>query len=174
MRRKTKKNTRGPQLRTLTWSILLSSKTLSGKGSSASSAQSIGLQPGFYQTDINIHNPSFQNTNATIVKKFVLAQPEVFDQPLPIIQVVPAVPSPYVLRWAILKPDAAMRLDCKSEILPMLFGHGSNVSVAKGFVVIYSDVGNLDVWTEYTSLGATTGSTPAVEIVLIDPKPFTP
>jgi hypothetical protein len=141
----------------------------------SSDAQLIGLEPGFYQTDINIHNPSYSKTAVPIIKKFVLALPEDVGPP-PAFQVVPAVPpSPYVLRYALLQPDAAMRLDCR-EILSLLSTGGVSLKVAKGFVIIISDKsgGNLDVWAEYTSLGATVGSTPSLEIVTINPKPFTP
>ncbi len=147
-------------------------KFLCNLGTDASHAQNIGLEPGFYQTDINIHNPSFQASNATIVKKFVLAVPEEVGPP-PAIQTVPAVPSPYVLRWAILQPDAAMRLDCR-EILGLVSPAGTLLTFGKGFVILYSDTGRLDVWAEYTAANSSGFGVVAVEIVKIPPAPFIP
>jgi len=164
---------------TPTWAYAV--KFLCNTGSSASAATTIGLEPGFYQTDINIHNPSYSRTAVPIQMKFVLATPLSSSLgPPPATQIVPAVPSPYVLRQALLEPDAAMRLDC-TEILA-LFPSPAPLTVAKGFVIIYSDKsdakGSLDVWAEYTSLGPSAGApslqTPAIEIVTINPKPFTP
>lgn len=149
-------------------------KFLCNNAANATAASSIGLEPGFYDTDINIHNPSYSTTNASILKKFVLAMPENPKLGLPpATQIVPAVPSPYVLRQVILEPDAAMRLDC-NEILTVLSTLGTRLQVAKGFVIIYSNTNNLDVWAEYTSLGATAGSTPALDVVKVQPSPYAP
>ncbi len=150
-------------------------KFLCNNATNATAAWSIGLEPGFYDTDINIHNPSYSTTNASIVKKFVLAIPENSSLgPPPATQILPANPSPYVLRQAILEPDAAMRLDCR-EILTVLSTLGTRpLQVAKGFVIIYSNTNDLDVWAEYTSLGATAGSTPALDVVKIQPSPYVP
>ncbi len=147
-------------------------------------ASRIGLERGLYKTDINIHNPSFSKSDAPVVKKFILAGPENPRlEPPPATQTVTASPFPYVLRWAILKPDAAMRLDCFEIILlttqDCIVNLDSGVvlcatSAAKGFVMIYSDTDRLDVWAEYTTLGTTAGLPPSVAVVKIQPVPFTP
>ncbi len=146
-------------------------------------AGEIGLEDGFYQTDINIHNPSFSTTDASIVNKFTLATFRMFV-PSPGIQTYTAIPTPNVLRNAILKPDAALQFDCL-EIMHLLFPDlrgplvnchvedGKRFCLAKGFVIVYSDTDTLDVWAEYTTKGKGTDS-PALEIVKILPAPFIP
>jgi hypothetical protein len=143
--------------------------------SDASAAQGIGLEPGFYQTDINVHNPSTFKINEPIVKKFILAIPE-DNKPPPYQQVVNAIPSApnYAARWAILSPDAAIRLDC-SEILAVLsvISPGINLRVAKGFVIIYS-VDQLDVWVEYSAQNTSGFGVQTLEVVKVEPSPFVP
>ena len=149
------------------------------------SANLIGLVNGTYQTDINIHNPSFSKDNATVLKKFTLAQPEP-AQPAGQVQppFVPAFPpQPYVTKLVILGPDAAMRVDCK-EIFALLqpflcppAANGCLVTAFKGFVEIISNRSNLDVVAEYsaesyTSIGVSTGI--SLDVVRVSPQPFTP
>jgi hypothetical protein len=99
-------------------------------------ASGIGLAPGNYWTDINVHNPSYQKVNASITQKFVAAYPSMPYLP-PVL--------PYVLVSMKLGPDAAMRLDCSSNpIVP-----GPLIPV-KGFVMLYSNI-KLDVVAEYTA-----------------------
>jgi hypothetical protein len=111
-------------------------------------SESIGLEPGFYQTDINIHN-SYYSTNVTVMKVFVMALNES--------TFVPAMPTPYAVRWTVLGPNAVMRLDC-GEILQVLSeSSDTEITTAKGYVILYTSYAPsknpLDVWVEYTSEG---------------------
>jgi hypothetical protein len=155
-------------------------------GESAGGAALLGLEPGLYQTDINIHNPSFQRTIANFTKKFILATPEQSPNgapppPPPSIQNISPVPSPYVLLWARLLPDAAVRLDCReifTLLEPAALQQGLPPGVAKGFVEIISD-SPLDVWAEYSTqcfsaAGSQCSGAPAVNVVKIPPQAFTP
>jgi len=139
-------------------------------------AKNLGLAPGFYYTDINIHNPSYDTATVNLVLKFVIALPE--D---PNFGVSPSSPQQvtynngeaYSLRYVSLGPDAAVRIDC-SSILNALATDAprscGTCSLAKGFVVIYptgcpppassavvppcktiSNNSQLDVWSEYAS-----------------------
>jgi hypothetical protein len=139
---------------------------------SASDAGSIGLESGLYQTDINVHNPSFGTQNEQIVKKFVLAVNESqYASTPPNNQVINANPTPYALRWAILQPDAAMRLDC-GEILSVLNPHPTSpFTTAKGFVIIYS-IDPIDVWVEYTVQSPSGGV--SLVVLQVQPDKYTP
>jgi hypothetical protein len=132
-------------------------------------ALKIGLVTGIYWTDINIHNPSYQQTPAQLWKKFVLATPEpqtVFPNPGTVV----ATPNPYKLQADILSPDAAMRVDC-SAILRQISPAGAQITTAKGFVIIYSSV-SLDVIAEY-SAGSSAGVT-SLQVQPITGNPVTP
>jgi len=148
-------------------------KFLCNLSPSPSAASTIGLEPGFYQTDINIHNPSFSKASVTLAEKFVVATPENVGPP-PDNQFVPANPSPYVIRWVTLGPDAAVRIDC-SQILSYLGPAQGNVT--KGFVMIYSQLrpgaaaNRVEVWAEYSAQSPEWAS-PSLQLVQVQPTPF--
>jgi hypothetical protein len=136
-----------------------------------------GLAPASYFTVINVHNPSFQKTNVTLIEKFVLDEPltdpHVYVHPNASQYWTASPPSPwltpssslYALRVATLGPDAATRIDC-NDIRAMV-NHAVNASsvccnenqfpYVIGYVEIIttkpiSSPGLLDVWVDYTSL----------------------
>jgi hypothetical protein len=141
---------------------------------SPSAASSIGLEPGLYDTDINIHNPSFSASNLTLVEKFVVATPQSGSLgPPPNVQTVSAVPSPYVIREVTLGPDAALQINC-AQILSYL---GITSGTAKGFVMIYTGVApapasQATVWAEYSA--AAQGGTSSLQVVQIQPTGYVP
>ncbi len=128
-------------------------KFVCNSASTTTNASSIGLEPGYYDTLINIHNPSFSASSLTIVEKFVLSTPQNASLgSTPASQDVPANPTPYVDREVTLGPDAAVQINC-AQILAYL---GVNGSAADGFVVIYSpqkttSAANADVWVGYSA-----------------------
>jgi hypothetical protein len=96
-------------------------------------AENIGLVPGEYKTDINVHNPS-HSANITILKKFVVSTPETAGPTTPVTR----------LARITLFPDGAIFMDCV-EILNLFTSAvqgiaGCNLFVPscalKGFVVI--------------------------------------
>ena len=153
----------------------------------------MGLAPGYYFTDINVHNPSYLIHNDTLLVKFVLATPEPTSQAGTKIPFVPADPTPYALQTVKLGPDAAIRIDCR-EIISVLFpASAGTVSIqhAKGFVIIYTTKpitapGLLDVWAEYTTTGVFTctdqdsfgericATAPSLEVVQVQRSVFVP
>ena len=155
-------------------------------GQDPNEALQIGLAPGFYYTDINVHNPSYSITSANIEKKFVVATPEDPNQGITQPQIIQADPTPYALREVILRPDAAMRIDC-NDILAVLHSKSPAappMTTAKGFVMIYSQIpiAFLDVFAEYstqatatcppTILGFECSAPPSIEVVQIFPSNF--
>ena len=100
-------------------------------------AEDIGLVPGEYKTDVNIHNGDF--VNAIVVKKFVVSVPE-----SPFVKGVPPA-----FASTVLAPDAAFRVDC-GEIAKKLSLHP--LQAAKGFLVMFSTTPLLDVIAEYSGL----------------------
>ena len=154
----------------------------------ASYAWKIGVEPGFYYTDIDIHNPSFSATNVTIALKFVNSTADVLQTP-PAIQWVPAKPSPYSMNWVKLGPNADLRLDCRQIIFYLTntptYG-GTQAGTAKGFVIIYTSVAAsknpLNVNVEYTTQSCYPGipvaycagppAPPTLSLVQVSPLPF--
>ncbi|MGD0477400.1 MAG: hypothetical protein ABSB29_04430 [Nitrososphaerales archaeon] len=133
-------------------------------------AQGLGLAPGFYYTDINVHNPSFAKHNATITQKLVVALPDAS----PSIPYVGASPNPYLVIPVTLGTDAAMRLDC-TYIMSLLQVPQPSLTYAKGFVILYTNI-KLDVVAEYTA-GALVAGLPSVvslDTQYIQPQSFTP
>jgi hypothetical protein len=110
-------------------------------------AESIGLVPGEYKTDINVHNPSFAAFNVTIKKKFVISQPESRFPQGGFVSARGFTAFASVL----LGPDAAVFIDCFDIILTFqqqgIFISGA----AKGFVLLIAPVSNLNVVAEYSS-----------------------
>lgn len=100
-------------------------------------AESIGLVPGEYKTDINVHNPG--PANVTIVKKFVLSVAE-----------SPFLPRANVTAFVktFAGPDVAFFITC-GEIQALL--RLPPLHAFKGFVILTTTVSNLDVVAEYTS-----------------------
>ena len=100
-------------------------------------AESIGLVPGEYKTDINVHNPG--PTNVTIVKKFVLSVAE-----------SPFLPTPANTAFSktFAGPDVAFFITCDEiqALLRLPAGHAF-----KGFAILQTTVSNLDVVAEYSS-----------------------
>ncbi len=170
----------------------------------SSAVIALGLEPGFYDTDINIHNPSFLNTNVTLVEKFIVAvgQSQDIKYSPPNILVVPAVPTPYVIRAVTLEPDAAVRISC-GPILAYLRTNSAlasentcgvpltsavtgtppvfkGLSTCKGFVMIYTDISptaanNLDVWAEYSVAGTSSSGVTSFDVkVQIQPTAYVP
>jgi hypothetical protein len=142
-------------------------------------AENIGLVPGEYKTDINVHNPSFAASNMTLKKKFVISQPErAFSQG-------GFVSAKGLTAFAsvLLGPDAAVFIDCV-DIFVTFSQQGVNLQTAKGFVVLIAPVSNLNVVAEYSSesFNSTSSCTPpcagstgvSLDIVTITAQPFVP
>ena len=118
-----------------------------------SAAQSIGLVPGEYKTDINVHNPSHSVT-LTIVKKFVFSVVEIAEPRTHLNATVRTV----------LQPDGAFFIDCV-DIFAQLSQGNPGIAVpsfGKGFVVLstlssagtvtgFSSPNSLDVVGEYSA-----------------------
>ncbi len=101
-------------------------------------AESIGLVPGEYMTDINVHNPSFSQSPLTVVKKIERSVPE-----------APSVKLTIAAKVATkMGPDASFFMNC-SEIYKVLQISGA----AKGFVIIVANTDKLDVVAEYSQIG---------------------
>lgn len=113
-----------------------------------SAAESIGLVPGEYKTDINVHNHNSTNT-VQITKKFVASVME----PLTNGSYVSVSNAKYLLTN--LGPDGAFRIDC-AEINGLLYPKGTTPqNTTKGWVILTTNVTinhppPLDVWAEYT------------------------
>jgi len=137
-----------------------------------------GLAPGTYSTTINVHNPSYSTYSQTVVKKFVLATPEVKNN-----QVIPPGITTTLrnVRNATIEPDGVMAITC-TDIERTL-----GVAPAEGMVMIYTtaiptklgttiDNSTLDVWafysTQYSLKCSTTTpcSPPSVETVQVLPS----
>lgn len=134
-----------------------------------SDALGLGLAPGMYYTDINVHNPSFSKVNATITQKLVVAEPEGLPG-----SYIRAVPNPYLMIPVTLGTDAAMRLDC-TYIMNALTGPGGLVgyTYAKGFVILYTNI-KLDVVAEYTVASSPAAGAPvSIDTQYIQPQSFT-
>lgn len=175
----------------------------SGKQGSASAAQQLSLEPGFYDTDINIHNPSYMTSNVTFTEKFIVAMPQNIGLGSPPDeQQVSPVPSPYALRTITLEPDAAIRLDC-SQILAYLAASSADqgttvcgipgdipihtpLYTCKGYVMIYTYVpmmtddpdaaaaNNLNVWVEYSATPSKTAGVSSLQVVQVQPTAYVP
>jgi hypothetical protein len=142
-------------------------------------AEDIGLVPGEYKTDINVHNPSFATSNVTLKKKFVISQREfLFPQG-------GFVSAKGLTAFAsvTLGPDAAVFTDC-FDIFATFRQQGVILQTAKGFVVLIAPVSNLNVVAEYSSesFNSTSSCTPpcagstgvSLDIVTITAQPFVP
>ncbi len=104
-------------------------------------AEKIGLVPGEYKTDINVHNPSFSVNTLGIKKKFILSVRE-----------SPNIPhTPKGFSSTVLGPNAAFFIDCE-EIYKVL---GLPPGPAKGFVELITTTTDLNVVAEYSSLAVT-------------------
>ncbi len=120
-------------------------------------AEDIGLVPGEYKTDINVHNPS-HSLNLTILKKFVVSVPE--PKPGAIFTNRIAFSSAFVF------PDGAFFIDC-NDIFSVFRASGVNICPTptqstcpvKGFVILsantagggFASANSLDVVAEYSS-----------------------
>jgi hypothetical protein len=128
-------------------------------------AETIGLVPGEYKTDINVHNPSFANQTLNLKKKLVVSIPE-----------SPSVNATRVAFLStVLGPDGAFFMSCP-EILSKLGIPTIGVPV-KGFLVIVTTTANLNVVVEYSSeslspTGVSTGI--SLEVQTISAGPFVP
>ena len=134
----------------------------------ATDATLVGLAPGFYYTDIDIHNPSSAAYSVTIEKQFTVETTGPTSTgaggsyPGP---TVTQSPSPSTVQYETLSPSAAVLIDC-SEILSLLSppSPSPSLTVAKGFVKILAfntgDNANptLDVWAEYTTQSCAAGT----------------
>jgi hypothetical protein len=145
-------------------------------------AEDIGLVPGEYKTDINVHNPSFANSNVTTKEKFVMSQDgRVFSQG-------GFVSAKGLTAFAsvLLGPDAAVFIDCV-DIFGTFSHQGLNLQTAKGFVVLTAPVSNLNVVAEYSSQSFNSTSTcnpptqasclstgTSLDVVTITAQPFVP
>jgi hypothetical protein len=142
-------------------------------------AEDIGLVPGEYKTDINVHNPSFANSNVTIKKKFVISQREfLFPQG-------GFVSAKGLTAFAsvVLGPDAAVFIDC-FDIFATFRQQGVVLQTAKGFVAVIAPVSNLNVVAEYSSQSFNSTSTCvpvncgstgiSLDVVTITAQPFVP
>lgn len=155
---------------------------------SDSFAVKLGLQPGYYGTDINLHNPSFTRSNVTFVENIVLSDPNfhgiAYVSPGP--QYFTAQPSPYLLRTVTLGPNAAARIDCY-DILKLLDAHYNNslwtTSYAIGFVEFITIKpipfpGMLDVWAEYTvrtcAILSNCSTGPTMQVMQVQPSQYVP
>src|SRR5713101_3638369 len=106
-------------------------------------ATGLGLVPGEYLTDINVHNPSFSTTTLNVTKDFIISIPE-FDLETGV--VARQINTSSVFASTLLGPDAAMRIDC-TEILH-LFHAGPGL---KGFVRLTTTTDKLYVVAEYAA-----------------------
>ncbi len=146
-------------------------------GFSARSAEAIGLVPGMYQTDINIHNPSFSASNVTISEKFTVS-----------IELGTAggfsPRGPTVFSSIVLAPDAGNMMECVL-IISEFRNQGVLVQFPlKGFVVLTAPVSNLNVVAEYSSQSFNSTSTcvpdscgstgTSLDVVTIAAQPFVP
>ncbi len=119
-------------------------------------AETIGLVPGEYKTDINVHNANL-TTSFTIKKEFVVSVPEA-----PIVG-----NNTKVLLATVLGPDGAFFIDC-ADILghlpgfcfPTPRGLICKQPTAKGYVVLTTDTPNLDVVAEYSALSVNATAAP--------------
>ncbi len=129
------------------------------------------LGPGFYFTDINVHNPSL--SNATLSKKLVEAFPEDFNQ---------SDPKPF--GKVVLRSDRAFRIDCNEVLANIGFPVCIHLCLRKGFVSIISTSPNLDVMAVYTvsdliptppgiSCCPSAGNTTSIEVETVLPKLLT-
>jgi hypothetical protein len=128
-------------------------------------AEAIGLVPGEYKTDINVHNPSFFNQTLTLNKKFVVSVPE-----------APFVNATRVaFIKTILAPDGAFFVDCREILATLGLPLGKPF---KGFLVIVTTTQNLNVVAEYSaeSFNANTGVSTGIslEVETIPSGPFIP
>ncbi len=119
-------------------------------------AETIGLVPGEYKTDINVHNANL-TTSFTIKKEFVVSVPEALS----------VGNNTKVLLATIVGPDGAFFIDC-SDILghlpgfcfPTPRGLICKQPTAKGYVVLTTDTPNLDVVAEYSALSVNATAAP--------------
>jgi hypothetical protein len=154
-----------------------------------STAVNMGLIPGIYYTDINIHNPSYQKANVTFVENFVLSDPSLHGREFPPnTQYFIAHPQPYALRTVTLGPNAATRIDCNDilNILSLAVGYNrSTYNTAIGFVELITtkpilSPGTMDVWVEYTAQSEclmtqpSCSSPPNLQVVQIQPSQYVP
>ncbi len=126
---------------TAKWICNIANPFFAGLPLDTNRAESIGLVPGEYKTDINVHNPNAGNV--TITKKIVASLAES--------QNVFNVPKGEA--FTLVGPDAAFRMDCLDIFLHLpcpLFCINSPIA-AKGFVSFFSSAPNLDVVAEYSS-----------------------
>lgn len=119
-------------------------------------AETIGLVPGEYKTDINVHNANL-TSSFTIKKEFIVAVSE-----------APSVGNnTKVLLATVLSPDGAFFIDC-ADILghipgfcfPSPRGLICKQPTAKGYVVLTTDTPSLDVVAEYTALSVNATAAP--------------
>lgn len=114
----------------------------------ASAAESLGLVPGEYKTDINVHNHNYTST-VSILKKFVVSVPE----PTMNNGMVTANNTKFLTTN--LGPDGAFRIDC-AEIMALLYNSTAAQRPTKGWVILTTNSTvnlppMLDVWAEYTA-----------------------
>ena len=133
------------------------------------SAESIGLVGGEYQTDINVHNPS-RSVNLTILKEFVVSSPE-----------QKAVFGAVAFARTFLQTEGAFFIHCGDIFSTfqnagiVLCPHINVTCAVKGFVIMdqlspvgtvgtgFSSPNSLDVVAEYSSHSfAPVGSTTAL------------
>ena len=154
-------------------------------GFSPLNAELIGLVPGEYKTDINVHNPSSSTTNATIRENFVISQAQYG------LEGVHFPPGPFVsskgetaFGFVTLGPNAALFIDCFAIYLAFFNNGIRNLGVAKGFAVLISSASDLNVVVEHSSqsfnststcLPPTCGSTgTSLEVESVPALPFVP
>jgi hypothetical protein len=138
--------------------------------------QATGLAPGYYETSINIHNPSYSKTTLGLEKKFVNSINETYN-PNP--RTAITITSTEYFSYQNLAPDAATVITCNE--ITGIFGY----TPVEGFVMIYTTSKTLDVWAAYTtqlcdmyysycpSVGTITS--PGITVVShIVPETFTP
>ncbi len=139
-------------------------------------AEQIGLVPGEYKTDINIHNPSFAASNVTIKKKFVVSSRE------PIQGFEGSGPEAF--SSVTLGADAGVFTDCLDIVLTFQ-NRGIPIALpAKGWLIIVAPVANLNVVAEYSSesFNSTSSCTPpfcgstgvSLDVITIPAQPFVP
>ncbi len=120
-------------------------------------AESIGLVPGEYKTDINVHNHNYTST-VSILKKFVVSVPE------PTVNNGMVTVNNTKFLTTNLGPDGAFRIDC-AEIMALLYNSTAAQRPTKGWVILTTNSTvnlppMLDVWAEYTAESFTNNNLP--------------
>lgn len=118
------------------------------------------VQPGTYETSINIHNSQIRSS-VTFVKKVVLA-PREGEEPSP----------PSKFRRDLVRPDFAEHVDCK--IIRSMLGPAGGAAFVEGFVVLIVLPSQGTVPTDLDVVGVYTVSNPQGQSIALEMLPVLP